>query len=134
MTTSAFTAVVNEYTPAGAPKTKGQTNNAVPLKSVQAALTALSGGGQTGATLLPRILNEVTTVAADNDSVILPVSVAGMIVYVANASASHSMNVFPASGEKINGGSANAAFAVASAKRAAFFCVVAGNWYSMLTA
>ena len=103
------------------------------LRSSASGLTALAGGGQTGATAITTVLAEFATVATAADSSILPAAKAGMMLLVANAGAA-SMNVFPASGEKINGGSANAAFAVANAKRCLFFCVKDGNWYTLLTA
>ena len=89
-------------------------------------LTAHSGGGQTNALALTGIMNRITTVAAGGDSVVLPVSLAGMEITVINAAASNSMNVFPsaadnaAAGGKINALSANAAFAVAAGKTAVF--------------
>lgn len=97
-------------------------------------LTAHAGGGQGSATALPASINRVSTVATGGDSVILPVSAPGMQIIVANATAATSMNVFPASGEQINAAGANAAFAVAGAKTATFFCTQAGQWHSILSA
>lgn len=97
-------------------------------------LTALSGGGQSGATPLTAMLNRVTTVAAAGDSVMLPPSIPGSEITVANAAAANSMNVFPQSGDAINALSANAAFAVAANKTAAFVCMVAGTWHAILSA
>ena len=65
----------------------------------QDTLTAHSGGGQTNALALTGIMNRITTVAAGNDSVVLPVSLAGMEITVINAAASNSMNVFPNAAE-----------------------------------
>jgi len=103
--------------------------------SVGANLVAHSTGGQANATPIVFTLSEFTSVAADNDSAVLPPAMAGMLLLIANASQqSKSLNVFPASGESINGGSADAPFALASAKRALFFCIQNGNWYSLVTA
>jgi hypothetical protein len=63
-------------------------------------------------------------------------------VFVANAAAANSMNVFPASatqggvsgGDLINAGAQNAAFAMAAGKNAHFFCVVLGKWSAILSA
>lgn len=96
-------------------------------------ITAFSTGGQTNATLLTSQINRVTTVAAGNDSVILPVSNPGTQLTVINAAASNSMNVFPQSGDTINALSANTAFALAANKACIFTCAVAGNWQSLLT-
>lgn len=93
------------------------------------AVTALSGGGQTGATPLTGMINSITTVAANGDSVMLPVSVAGMVVEVGNVGANYA-SVFPASGENIDGLAANASIALATGQSIFFTCAVAGTWKS----
>lgn len=98
------------------------------------ALTALAGGGQTGATLNQYGTNRYTTVATAADSSIMPPAKAGDIIIVINAAAANSMNVFPASGEKFNALSGDAAFALASNKTAIFICAVDGTWNTVLTA
>lgn len=106
------------------------------------AITALVGGGQaatpTAASVLTAIINRVTTVTSAADSVTLPVSAPGLFIVVMNSAAANSMNVFPNVGgtatEKINALSANAAFAMAANKTAIFYCAVAGQWNSILTA
>jgi hypothetical protein len=97
-------------------------------------LTAHAGGGQGSATALPASINRFTTVASANDSAVLPASAPGMQITVVNATATNSMNVFPASGDAINALSANAAFGVAAGKTATFFCTAAGQWHTILTA
>jgi hypothetical protein len=92
-------------------------------------LTALAGGGQTGATQLNPGVNQFTTVVTTGDSAILPADVQGNTVIVVNAS-SNSMNVFPASGDTINALSANTALAVAAGATTIFFGVTASNWHS----
>lgn len=114
--------------------------------SVTDTITAFAGGGQTSAVLLTSSLNRITTVGSANDSVRLPlcqdavgVSVSGgqpnkttgMIMYVVNAAASNSMNVFPSSSGSINALSANSAYAVAANKTVGFVCV-GTIWYSLL--
>jgi hypothetical protein len=109
-------------------------NGQLPTFSAVSALTAHSGGGQ-GSGIVPAVtINNVTTVAAGNDSMTLPVSAAGMFFLLANSATTNSMNLFPASGETINALSANTAFAVAAGKRVLVFCAVAGNWLTILTA
>lgn len=103
-------------------------------KTVVDGLTALANGGQTGATALTADWNRVTTVASAADSVMLPPAVVGKSVFVANAAATNSMNVFPASGEYINILSQNAALAVAAGKAAEFRCIVTGKWSAILSA
>lgn len=114
--------------------------------SVQDTVTAFAGGGQASATPVVAAYTRVTTVASANDSILLPPCVAGvsntstgmsnttgMQVVVTNAAAANSMNVFPQSGQSINALSANAAYAVAAGKTAAFFCSPGGTiWYSVL--
>lgn len=116
------------------------------------ALTATAGGGQTNALQLDSAYNRVATVATGNDSVklppcrggaqnvgpanigfgIIPGNTLGVVIWVTNAAASNSMNVFPASGDAINALSANSAYAMAANKTAAFVCGTAGIWYSVL--
>jgi hypothetical protein len=106
----------------------------LPCESTQDTMTAFSTGGQTNGTPITAAISRFTTVAAGNDSGLLPVSVPGMSVTVINAAAANSMNVFPQSGDKINALSANAAFALAANKTATFYCVTAGQWHAQLTA
>lgn len=119
--------------------------------SVTDNITAFSGGGQTSAVLLDSGYNRVATVAAGNDSVKLPSchsglsntgplpagaisgNTTGLSVYVTNAAAANSMNVFPQTGESINALSANSAYAMAANKTSQFLCSPAGGvWYSIL--
>jgi len=81
------------------------------VKSVNTALTALAGGAQAG-TALTADINVVTTVATAGDSVQLPVAVSGMEIRVINRTVT-SLNVFGQTGDGINGGGANVAYAVA---------------------
>lgn len=105
-----------------------------PTETAVDNLVAHAGGGQGAATVLPALLNRVTTVASAGDSVVLPASKSGMNVTVTNAAASNSMNVFPAAGEAINALGANAAFALAAGKTATFYCYTAAQWHSILSA
>jgi hypothetical protein len=98
------------------------------------AVTALAGGGQTGATLLTSAINRVTTVATAADSVMLPIARAGNQLTVINAAAANAMAVFPSTGDTINALSANASLSVAANKVITFTCPVDGKWYSNLTA
>ena len=101
--------------------------------SYQNGLTALAGGGQTGATQITRTISRFTTVATGGDSSMLPPAAAGLSYTVLNSGAA-SMNVFPTVGDYINAGAVNAAFAVANAKSATFFCAVNGYWNAILSA
>jgi hypothetical protein len=97
------------------------------------SLTAKAGGGQAGATALTGNVNRLTVCATAADSALLPLGVVGRRVSVYNAGAA-SANVFPQTGESINSGAANAAFAVANTKAAIFECVATGVWNAVLSA
>lgn len=117
-----------------------------PRFSITDTITAAAGGGQANAVVLTSAVNRVTTVATIADSVKLPPcqtgpqnaigggqpsNTLGQMMYVINAAAANSMNVFPATGGSINALSANAAYAVAANKTVGFACI--GNiWYSLL--
>lgn len=117
-----------------------------PRFSITDTITAFAGGGQASAVVLTSAVNRVTTVASAADSVKLPlcqtgpasgigggqpVNTLGQMMYVINAAAANSMNVYPATGGAINALSANAAYAVAANKTVGFVCI--GNiWYSLL--
>lgn len=101
--------------------------------AVATGLTAKAGGGQSGATALTGNVNRITVCATAADSAILPPAVVGRRVSVYNAGAA-SANIFPQTGESINSGAANAAFAVATTKGAIFECVATGLWNAVLSA
>ena len=103
----------------------------VAFTNIATGLTALSGGGQTGATPLTGKYNVVSTVAAAGDSVQLPATVPGQSVVVTNAAATNSMNVFGQTGDAINAGAANAAYAVTAGKTAILTRVSATQWYAI---
>ena len=105
------------------------------VRPVYDGLTALAGGAQAG-TPLREGINRVTTVATAADSSQLPSTqdVTGEDLIVINAAAANSMNVYPATGEKINALAANAAFAMAANKAALFVITGAGQWHAILTA
>lgn len=101
--------------------------------TVANSITARAGGGQGSATALTARFNRITTVATTGDSVKLPAAKAGASVFVFNKGA-NSADVFPASGDKVNALSTNAAYALAATKGAMFVCMVDGTWDTLLTA
>lgn len=104
-------------------------------ESTQDNIVAAAGGGQTNATQITAMNARVITVATAADSVKLMPTDSGLIVYVSNAAAANSMNVFPAVGDSINALSANTAFAVAANKTCGFVCYTKGGpWHTLLTA
>jgi hypothetical protein len=100
------------------------------------AITALAGGGATGAPLLATRVNRVSTVASDNDSVMMPQSVPGANVLIQNDGA-HSLQVFAnttsslASGvlDTLNGTAGATGIAVAAGKTAILVCYAYGAWH-----
>lgn len=105
-----------------------------PTQSYTNGIVAHAGGGQASGTAITTVINRVTTVATAADSCTLPAAKPGMSIYIANAAAANSMNLFPATGEAINALGANAAFAIAANKTAQLICAVAGQWHAILSA
>lgn len=96
-------------------------------------LTALAGGAKSGATALTAGINRVSTVATIADSVLLPASVAGMVVHVVNGAA-NAMQVFGAGTDTINDVATATGVSQAGNKSATYVCPVAGKWYRILSA
>lgn len=103
--------------------------------SRQDLITAHSGGTQAPAFVLTKSLNNVTTVAADNDSVTLPKAIAGSRVDILNNGA-HILGVYAmiGSGDTINGTAGTTQFSQAAAKRVVFTCVTMGKWLTSTAA
>jgi hypothetical protein len=73
---------------------------------------------------------EIAVCGNSGDSCTLPAAVAGQLVIVVNNGA-NSADIFPASGDKIDGGSANAAFSLAAGANALFICQDGTDWDSL---
>jgi hypothetical protein len=97
--------------------------------------TATAGTTQTqaGATALTGAINFVTTGNA-SDGVMLPSGrTVGSVVYIVNSS-SNALNVYPATGGKINNGTANAAKALAANMSGCYISLGSENWGAVLSA
>lgn len=105
-----------------------------PVFTVANAVAASATQTQVAATALTKDINRVTTVGTAGDAVKLPAATAGAKIIVKNAHATNSMGVFPSSGDKINALATDAVYALAATKAAQFFCAVAGQWDTILTA
>jgi hypothetical protein len=70
---------------------------------------------------------EISTVGSTGDAVTLPTAAAGKFVIIAN-NGSNSADVFPASGDKIDGASANVAQALAAGANRIYICQDATDW------
>jgi hypothetical protein len=108
-------------------------------QAARSGLTALAGGGASGATGLLPGLNEVDTVVTAADSCLLPLALAGTSVEVYNATAATSLTVWPQQSNPNNsGGAADAitnlagnavlSLACAAATVQIFRCFKAGTW------
>ncbi len=99
-----------------------------PAQVVKDSITAFATGGQANATQLGASVNRITVCATGGDSVKLPVSQGnvGITVMVINAGA-QSLNVFPSTGDQIDGLGANAAKAVAAGKTCDFVYTAGGT-------
>ena len=108
----------------------GQTPITGILKhSVTVGQTANTGSVQGNNPIITEFY-EISTCANPGDSCTLPSAVAGQLVIIVNNGA-QSADVFPASGDKIDGGSVNAAFALASGANALFICQDGTDWDSL---
>jgi hypothetical protein len=101
------------------------------LQSVQANITAHSGGGQANAVPLTAMACFISTGAVLTDSVVLPAAVPGMeiSVIVQNIVAA-SVAVFPNGTDTINAGGAGASVAAVKNAVTMFYCGVAGQWWT----
>lgn len=108
-------------------------SGALPTVSFMNGIAALAGGAQVGATQITNVINRVTTVATAGDSVKLPASAGGLQIVVTNA-ASVSLNVYPSSGDAINGAAVNLPQAIAAGKTSSFSCAVSGQWHAVISA
>lgn len=90
-------------------------------------LTAHSGGGKTSALALTHQINGVSTVAADNDSVLLPPALAGSLAIVTNSGA-NGMAAYGAGTDTINSVATATLFYIAVGQTVVFWCNTAGNW------
>jgi hypothetical protein len=98
----------------------------IALYPVNDGLTAKSSGTHATGTALTGSINNLGTVAADNDSVVLPVMSPGEIVAVIN-SGSKSAQVYAAGTGTINGVATDTGVALASGKVGIYVAVTASN-------
>lgn len=111
-------------------------NDLVDLKSFTATtgLTALAGGGATGATQLQPGLNNVTVVATNDDSVILPVAKAGTLVLVVNSDSTQNIKVHAVGSDTINGTAGATGVAQSAGITALYTCPTDTKWFRLLSA
>jgi hypothetical protein len=97
-------------------------------QSTATGITAYAAGGQGSATPLTAMVNNVTTAAAANASVVLPASAVGLYITVVNNGA-NSINVFCPAGSTMNG-TANGSSALAAGAVGIYYCVTGTAWVS----
>ena len=91
-----------------------------PTQSSAAAATLIAG------------FNEVTVSGSDDDACLLPPCKIGHVVIVKNADSSQYIEIFPASGDTIDGGSADAHdAALGEGKSIIYIGTTATNWVSI---
>ena len=100
---------------------------ATPSVSFQGPLTALAGGGRTGAPTLTNTLTEFDTVATNADSCQLPSAQPGQIKFIGNAGA-HTLQVFANGSDTINGVAGATGVAMTTTQNAVAFCAEKGKW------
>lgn len=103
-------------------------------QTVQDNITAKAGGGQTTATAVTATFVNIGVCATANDSVQLPLAVAGASVFIRNNGAA-SAQVYAANGstDTINGTAGSTGVAQAASAGRVYFCTVsapAGKWQS----
>lgn len=96
---------------------------------------AAAGDDQATATALTAAINVVTSATGTSaDGVRLPADYAeGDLLLIVNATAT-ALDVFPPTGGKINGGTANAAKALAANMSGLYVSLDGGNWGAVLSA
>jgi hypothetical protein len=91
------------------------------------AITASSTDSQAAATALTYTINAVTS-GADTHAVLLPAATTNQVRVVQVTTGAYAVKVYPASGDKINGGSANAAVVCKEATMQLFIPVKSDEW------
>jgi hypothetical protein len=101
--------------------------------SVADTITAGATQTQAGATPLTALINRVTVVGTDNDGVRLPSAEAGLRILIVNDDAAQDVLAWPATGDRIDGGTVNgaAAAAIGEGTSREYVAVDATNWYTV---
>lgn len=98
---------------------------------IKSATVAAAGSTQTDAASVTEGFTLVTA-ADDTKGVKLPAAAAGLICIVKSSVAAKILKIWPASGDKINDGSADASFSLASGKTVAMLVAYdATDWYTL---
>lgn len=131
VTQMASSVVIYTCTTAGNWYTEGLANGyAGGLQTVSFVnnITAAGSSQGTATVLTPAMAYNVTTVAAST-GVLLPASVAGAEVAIANNGA-NALLIYPNGTDKINALAAGAGFSAAAGTVTILYCFAAGQWYT----
>ena len=103
-------------------------------QTVEDTITAGATQNQAGATALTKTINRVTVSGTDGDGVKLPAAAAGLEITIINDDAAQSIQVWPATGDAIDGGAADAVDPVAlpAGQSRRYVAIDATNWLSVL--
>lgn len=101
----------------------------MPVIQVQSGITASTTQTQ-GQQPLTRGFNHISVCANVNDTVTLPTAVEGQYVYIINRGAS-TLQIFPASSDKIDGGAANASITLTTLKGIILLAIDTVDWFSV---
>jgi hypothetical protein len=129
----AFTTVdgiIGSVTPAAATVTTLSATGEVSL-SKHDTLTALAGGGRTGAAALDKQFDRLSVVATAADSAVLPAAAAGDWRLVINDGVA-AAQVFANGTDTIDGTAGATGVVLPNGFRAMFFCLTAGAWQSIM--
>jgi hypothetical protein len=106
----------------------GLTLSGLIKRDVNAGITAGTTQTQGGGVALTAEVNEVSTVANDDDTVVLPTAVAGLKIVIINNGANR-LKIFPAASDNLGAGSNTAlAGGVATGSNITFMAYDATNW------
>ncbi len=95
--------------------------------SASRTVTALAGGGQTGATSLSPDFNNITTVATAGDSVMLPQATSPIEVICVNETA-NACQVFGTATDTINGIACAVGYSQPANSQATYISITPGKW------
>ena len=104
----------------------------IPPKSVESGITASTTQSQ-GQEPLTKEVNQISTCGNANDVVTLIAAFVGAVQVVINDGA-NTLQIFPASGDSIDGGSVDASTTLATGKRAIFYAYDATDWSKIVGA
>jgi len=102
-------------------------------RSTATGITAGSTQTQAGATALTTDINEITVSGTDGDGVKLPTAAKGLRITVINADAAQTIQIWPSTGDDIDGGAADAvdANALSFGDTRDYASIDGTSWYSL---